>query len=657
MATISFVHSQLDHPSRQIRLIEVRPHEPVSTLELNLSTHYLTDDPYFYAVSYTWGSGELSEKLLVNGSLMMVTKNCYYALTQIYSHYYSSPKSNLENASSKHVYLWIDSICIAQDNLDEKGHQVGMMGDIYKRACRVLACVGPHGNDSEMLRVVLDDLKQNWPNIYLARKDIPEDGSFHWEHPIADGIKLFLQSDTMTWKPFDLWRRLDIRLRDAFLAFTHRNYWSRVWIIQEVAATNRTGGHLEVLCGSDIFSQSEVYVLFYIAGHTALQYQDFDTAEVELYLNHRISQTRPCFRFVMAPAEIRRIQAHKIFDFTEDRFKCSRPVDKIYGLLSLVKWRNDIPPEPAYHDSAALNLAAFLICQTSSLCMDDIARILKRLEISCDQKQMKEQVEKRDIRRIPVPGIETRDVSHHFNIGNRVVIKIRRNDEEKLEIPVVPSNESFSPRRWDDTGHTGEEFPKEDDKLSQYLYTDFKVTDYDVSLLGVPRYQVCGQLCSEAQDGDWLIETGYGSGLLVLRCTNNNKEYSVVGQGILFPAVNFPSNLPKHVETIEEELKEFRDLQSLSEAALMADLGPGWQGIPLTRTKRSATEIYLESELGESRRSLEISFQSNIILEANAMDMVVLAGQDIRKDGTYPVFGGDFARLWTRFSAVVRLAR
>ncbi|KAF5650727.1 heterokaryon incompatibility 6 OR allele [Fusarium sp. NRRL 52700] len=582
MAFRRFVHSKLDHPSRQIRLIQVRPYEPVSTLELTLSTHYLTDNPYFYAVSYTWGSGQLSQKLLINGSLMMVTENCYYALTQIYSHYYSSPKSNLDNASSRHVYLWIDSICIDQDNLDEKGHQVGMMGDIYKRASRVLACVGPHGNDSEMLRVVLEDVKRNWPDLYLAQKDIPEDGSFHWEHPITDGLKLFLRSDAMTWKPFDTWQCLDTRLRDAFLAFTHRNYWSRVWIIQEVAATNKTGGHLDILCGADRFSQSEVYLLFYIAGHIALQYQNFNTAEVELYLNHRISKMRPCFRFVIAPAEIRRIQAHEIFDFTEDRFKCSRAVDKIYGLLSLVKWRNDIPPEPAYHDSAALNLAAFLISQASSLRIDDITRILNRLEISCDQKPIKEQVEKRDARRISVPGVETRDITHSFHIGNRAVTKIRRNDEEKLETSVVFSEEMFPLMRWDGATHTGDEFPKEDDKLSQYLYTDFKVTDHDVSFLEVPRYQVCGLLFSEAQDGDWLIESGYGRGLLVLRCTNNLTEYRVVGQGLLFPNLTFPKNLPRHLRIIEEELKELRDLKCLNEAPLIAELDPRWQGIQST---------------------------------------------------------------------------
>ena len=40
------------------------------------------------------------------------------------------------------------SICINQRNLREKGHQVAMMGQIYKAAIRVLICVGSTGSES-----------------------------------------------------------------------------------------------------------------------------------------------------------------------------------------------------------------------------------------------------------------------------------------------------------------------------------------------------------------------------------------------------------------------------------------------------------------------------------------------------------------------------
>lgn len=41
-----------------------------------------------------------------------------------------------------HRYYWIDAICIDQENDLERGHQVGMMGDIYGGASRVIAWLG-----------------------------------------------------------------------------------------------------------------------------------------------------------------------------------------------------------------------------------------------------------------------------------------------------------------------------------------------------------------------------------------------------------------------------------------------------------------------------------------------------------------------------------
>ncbi|KAK4182868.1 heterokaryon incompatibility protein 6 [Podospora australis] len=45
--------------------------------------------------------------------------------------------------------LWIDAICIDQANDDEKGVQVALMGEIFKRAWRVVAWLGPQENDSD----------------------------------------------------------------------------------------------------------------------------------------------------------------------------------------------------------------------------------------------------------------------------------------------------------------------------------------------------------------------------------------------------------------------------------------------------------------------------------------------------------------------------
>ena len=49
--------------------------------------------------------------------------------------------------------LWIDAICINQQDLKEKGHQVRNMGRIYKQASSVLIFLGPgEGDDSAVMK-------------------------------------------------------------------------------------------------------------------------------------------------------------------------------------------------------------------------------------------------------------------------------------------------------------------------------------------------------------------------------------------------------------------------------------------------------------------------------------------------------------------------
>ncbi|KAF9763118.1 hypothetical protein IL306_003236 [Fusarium sp. DS 682] len=119
----------------------------------------------FYAISYTWGDSGFTEKTSINGQVMAVTKNCHYALTQVNDRYPSSPGNP--------VYIWIDSICINQDDNDEKSYQVAMMGDIYTKAFKVLACIGPHEDNSEMLSNILDSVMTLSPELYRRREESP----------------------------------------------------------------------------------------------------------------------------------------------------------------------------------------------------------------------------------------------------------------------------------------------------------------------------------------------------------------------------------------------------------------------------------------------------------------------------------------------------
>jgi hypothetical protein len=65
----------------------------------------------YEALSYTWGSTELTDNVKINGNNLAVTQNLYFALKYL-------------RFKDEDRILWIDSLCINQKNDGEKGHQV-----------------------------------------------------------------------------------------------------------------------------------------------------------------------------------------------------------------------------------------------------------------------------------------------------------------------------------------------------------------------------------------------------------------------------------------------------------------------------------------------------------------------------------------------------
>ncbi|KAJ8121454.1 hypothetical protein ONZ43_g2099 [Nemania bipapillata] len=92
--------------------------------------------PRYLALSYAWGCAERNRVIIVNNLKLRVSKNLYEALLAL-------------RPSLCRFLLWVDYICINQEDEAEKAWQVSMMRDIYARADRVLAWLGPGDPESE----------------------------------------------------------------------------------------------------------------------------------------------------------------------------------------------------------------------------------------------------------------------------------------------------------------------------------------------------------------------------------------------------------------------------------------------------------------------------------------------------------------------------
>lgn len=106
----------------------------------------------FVALSYEWGASEKLFSIKVvddfgeEQGVIPVTNNLHSALCNLRDS--KAPQAQLRR-------LWIDQICINQNDISERSHQVNLMGQIYRNATLVLSYLGPQEpSDSEGLRLM-----------------------------------------------------------------------------------------------------------------------------------------------------------------------------------------------------------------------------------------------------------------------------------------------------------------------------------------------------------------------------------------------------------------------------------------------------------------------------------------------------------------------
>lgn len=119
---------------RYTRLILLQPARDHSEpLHIQLQHHALEQGPTrprrFDALSYVWGSREKTDRVFCDGRSISVTPNCALAMR------------HLRYKQGSRV-LWIDAICIDQNSLLERNHQVALMGEIYTAAHNVIIWLG-----------------------------------------------------------------------------------------------------------------------------------------------------------------------------------------------------------------------------------------------------------------------------------------------------------------------------------------------------------------------------------------------------------------------------------------------------------------------------------------------------------------------------------
>lgn len=206
---------------RLLRIIAVKPE-----IILHVQHAPLDSKPVYNALSYTWGKPLFTERVRLDSGYLNVTPSLHHCLTCLEEYVGAN--------------IWIDAICINQKDNEEKSRQVQQMARVYDEAAKVLCWIGPEADQSDNgLRGVNTYGKEAADaGILTMREQVfsqPEVGADDEDPEITQRRETLLQLLRRASDSEGNDERIADRLpRVAFASLTHRDYFTRVWVKQEV---------------------------------------------------------------------------------------------------------------------------------------------------------------------------------------------------------------------------------------------------------------------------------------------------------------------------------------------------------------------------------------------------------------------------------------
>jgi hypothetical protein len=142
-----------------------------------------------------------------------------------------SSTADQDEDGNRGFFVWVDAISINQTDLEEKNRQVSMMQEIYQRAKDVHIWLGDRDEDTGKAFDLIGTLVKTSQQYHQL-------GQYPWPLDYM-GYQIRPQS-------FGMYSANDFnRGSDALVALLKRPWFTRIWIVQEVAASQSAG----VFCG------------------------------------------------------------------------------------------------------------------------------------------------------------------------------------------------------------------------------------------------------------------------------------------------------------------------------------------------------------------------------------------------------------------------
>jgi hypothetical protein len=215
------LYQSLDSERFQIRYLSLNPGQFHERITASMKVAFLDKSPQYVALSYVWGHDQAPSPILIGNTSMHIKQNLDTALRHL---------RDLVTTRA----LWVDAICINQEDRKEKADQVKQMGLIYFKAQKVMVWLGSADESFEPVETFLRDLDEQRARLRSSAIElkVPYPGRSKTHHDPEFSLALRDQK-----RPTSVLRGL--------LQLFSRPYWERVWIIQEISKASK----VEVMFG------------------------------------------------------------------------------------------------------------------------------------------------------------------------------------------------------------------------------------------------------------------------------------------------------------------------------------------------------------------------------------------------------------------------
>ncbi|KAL8709769.1 MAG: hypothetical protein Q9220_005555 [cf. Caloplaca sp. 1 TL-2023] len=221
---MAYTYDPLSNEHFEIRLVTIEYADGYDApVCLHLKHVDLATEPYYWALSYTWGrpapnfdddydNPSSLKPVKINDEHFNVRYNLFSALLAI------------REKQPPRAAWWIDALCIDQSNTLERNRQVARMKDIYAQSWATLVWLGP---SDDLTQTAFDKIRSLSDSFSKRPRHLQE--TVIRTEDITD-YSAFLRREFSGENPIHSWYTLKV--------LGSRSWFSRAWVVQELCVSS-----------------------------------------------------------------------------------------------------------------------------------------------------------------------------------------------------------------------------------------------------------------------------------------------------------------------------------------------------------------------------------------------------------------------------------